>query len=156
MMKQVIDLDTSFVEGPCTMTTTCPPEIDSMAEEAMTGFQNVCANLEYSYFCKEGIEIMDSSMDDSYTIADQTSCMDHSDCMDVYTSDGVPVGTTYCYDYGIFTMGTANGDFRCAGNVYDCCDCRDNDSFDQNADNCPSESDCAEICAGATDKPSGK
>merc|ERR1719483_194513 len=58
MLKQVIDLDSSFVEGPCTMTTTCPPEFDSLAEEAMT-----C--LEYSYFCQI-----------SYIIADQTSCME--------------------------------------------------------------------------------
>merc|ERR1719483_170487 len=154
MLYSIMSVDGSFSEGPCMMRTTCPPEFDSLAEEAMAGFQNVCADIEYSYFCEEGIEIVDSSMDDSYIIADQTSCMDHSDCMNVYTSDGVPVGTTYCYDYGIFTMGMANGDFRCAGNVYACCECQDNDSFDQNADNCPRESDCAEICASATDKPS--
>jgi len=76
-----------------------------------------------------------------------TFCASHADCTDVENEEGEIIGDTYCYDEGIFTSDTANGVFKCALTAQDCCECRDNDSFDQDSANCPVESDCSETCA---------
>merc|ERR1719285_1128211 len=84
------------------------------------------------------------------SLADQTACTSHADCTIVQAASGQVIGTTYCYDQGIFNGGmgggTANGVLTCAANAPDCCACRDNDSFDQNAANCPVASNCCAHC----------
>lgn len=79
-------------------------------------------------------------------VMDVTSCTSHTDCTDVFTADGDSIGVTYCYDQGTFDSGTPSGELKCGGDPEACCACRDNDSFDQNAANCPAASSCSTTC----------